>query len=60
MTIGNVMTDHAFLAAMLALVGLQVLVLGYFTYRIWRTIERMEGVSAATLLEVRKVLGQSR
>ena len=58
------MTDHAFLAAMLALIGLQVLVLGlvlgYFTYRIWRTIERMEGVGAATFLEVRKVLGQSR
>ena len=50
------MTGHAFLAAMLALIGLQVLVLGlvlgYFTYRIWRTIERMEGVGA--------VLGQSR
>ena len=58
------MTDHAFLGAMLALIGLQVLVLGlvlgYFTYRIWRTIERMEGVGAATFLEVRKVLGQSR
>jgi hypothetical protein len=64
MTIENVMTDHAFLAAMLALIGLQVLVLGlvlgYFTYRIWRTIERMEGVGAAAFLEVRKVLGQSR
>ena len=58
------MIDHAFLAAMLAVVGLQALVqglvLGYFTYRIWRTIERMEGVGAATCLEVRKVLGQSR
>lgn len=58
------MTDHTFLAAMLALVGLQALVqgfvLGYFTYRIWRTIERMERVGAATFLEARKVLGQSR
>lgn len=64
MTIAIEMTDHAFLAAMLTLVGFQVLVqglvLGYFTYRIWRTIERMEGVGAATFLEVRKILGQSR
>jgi len=58
------MTEHAFLALMLSLVALQVLVqglvLGYFTYRMWRTIERMEGVGAATFLEVRRVLGQPR
>jgi len=45
---------------MLALVGLEVLVLGYLTYRISRILERVEGVGAATFLEVRKVLGQSR
>ncbi len=54
------MTEHGFLAAMLALVGLEVTVLGYFAYRIARVLDRVEGVSAATFLEVRKVLGQSR
>ena len=58
------MTEHGFLAVMLALVGFQVvvlgLVLGYFTYRISRILDRVEGTGAATFLEVRRVLGQSR
>ncbi|MBI1962383.1 MAG: hypothetical protein HYS37_03325 [Candidatus Rokubacteria bacterium] len=58
------MTEHGFLALMLAVVMalgvLQALVLGYFTYRIHQILERMEGVGAATFLEVRKVLSQSR
>jgi hypothetical protein len=54
------MIEHGFLAAMLALVGLEVVVLGYFAYRISRVLERVEGVGAATYLEVRKVLGQPR
>ncbi len=60
MTIGNKMTEHWFLAAMLALVGFEVVVLGYITYRIFRILERVEGVGAATFLEVRKVLNQPR
>src|SRR5712691_3459631 len=60
MTIRTIMIEHGFLAAMLALVGLEVVVLGYFAYRISRVLERVEGVGAATYLEVRKVLGQSR
>ena len=52
------MTEHGFLAAMLALVGLEVVVLGYITYRIHRILERVEG--AATFLEVRKILSQPR
>ncbi len=64
MTIRGVMTEHGFLAAMLALVGLEVLALGlglgYFTYRVSRVLDRVEGVGAATFLEVRRVLGQSR
>jgi len=56
------MTEHGFLATMLALVAFEVVVLGvvlgYFTYRIFRKSERIEGVSAATFLEVRKVLSQ--
>lgn len=46
------------MATMLALVGFEVLVLGYFTYRVSRILERVEGVGAATFLEVRKVLNQ--
>jgi len=60
MTIRTIMIEHGFLAAMLALVGLEVVVLGYFAYRISRVLERVEGVGAPTYLEVRKVLGQSR
>ncbi len=47
MTIWDKMTEHGFLAAMLAL-------------RIFRILERVEGVGAATFLEVRKVLNQPR
>ena len=58
------MTEHGFLAAMLALVGFEVValgvVLGYITYRIFRILERVEGVGAATFLEVRKILSQPR
>ena len=60
MKIGNKVTEHWFLAAMLALVGLEVVVMGYITYRIHRILERGEGVGAATFLEVRKVLSQPR
>ena len=54
------MTEHGFLAAMLALVGLEVVMLGYITYRIHRILERVEGIGAATFLEARKVLSQPR
>ncbi len=54
------MTEHGFLAAMLALVGFRVVVLGYITYRIFLILERAERVSAATFLEVRKILSQPR
>jgi hypothetical protein len=58
------MAEHGFLAAMLALVGFEVfalgVVLGYFTYRISRILDRVEGIGAATFLEVRKVLSQPR
>ena len=54
------MSEHGFLAAMLALVGLEVVVLGYITYRIFRILERVEWIGAATFLEVRKVLNQPR
>ncbi len=54
------MTEHGFLAAMLALVGFEVAMLGYLIYRIFQILERVEGVGAATFLEVRKVLTHPR
>lgn len=54
------MSEHAFLAAMLVLVALEVSVVGYMAYRVHRTSERIEAIGAATFLEVRRVLGQLR
>lgn len=58
------MSEHAFLAAMLFAVGLEVVVvalaLGYYGYQIRKSVERTEGITAATYLEVRKVLSQPR
>ena len=52
------MTEHGFLAAMLAVIGLEVLVVGYLAYRAYRSAQRSEAVGATTFLEVRKVLSQ--
>jgi hypothetical protein len=64
MTMGDKMSEHGFLAVMLAVVVFEVVLLGlglaYFGYRISRVLGRVEGVGAATFLEVRKVLGQPR
>ena len=54
------MSEHAFLAAMLAFVALQVAVVGYMGYRVHRASQRIEAIGAATFLEVRRVIGQSR
>jgi hypothetical protein len=58
------MTEHAFLAAMLAvglvMLAIEAAVLGIVSYRISRILERVEGIGAATFLEARKVLDQSR
>jgi hypothetical protein len=54
------MSKHTLLAAMLGFVALQVSVAGYMAYWVHRTAERIEGIGAATFLEVRRVLGQSR
>jgi hypothetical protein len=56
---GN-MIEHGFLAAMLALVGLEVVAVGYLAYLTSRVLERVEGITAATYLEVRKALAQPR
>ena len=54
------MSEHGFLTAMLALVGLEVTVGLYLTYRSIRILERIEGGGAATFLEARKILAQAR
>lgn len=58
------MTEHEFLATMLAVVAFEalaeVVVLGYLAYRVFRGVERIEGLTAATFLEVRRILSQSR
>jgi hypothetical protein len=52
--------EHGFLAAMLAIVALEAVVLGIIAYRISRVLERVEGIGAATYLEVRKAFSQPR
>ena len=54
------MSEHAFLAAVLGFVVLQVSFVGYLAYRAHRSSQQIEGLTAATFLEVRKVLGQFR
>lgn len=59
----TLISEHAFLAAMLALVGLETAVSVFFAYRglrLLNRLERIEGVTAAVYLEARKVLPQSR
>jgi hypothetical protein len=53
-------TEHWFLAAMLAVVGLETLVAFYLAYRAFRISERSERLTAATYLEARKILSQLR
>ncbi len=54
------MTEHWFLATMLALVALECAVACYLGYKVYRISERAEAIGAATYLEVRKLLDQSR
>jgi hypothetical protein len=58
------MSEHAFLAVMLAVVALQGLVAvvaaGYFGYQIRKSVERTEDLTGATYLEAKKALSQSR
>lgn len=58
------MTEHGFLAAMLAVVGLEgvvaIVVALYIGYRVYKKSEQIEGVTAAIYLEARKILSQTR
>ena len=58
------MSEHQFMVAMLAFVATEslvaIVVLVWFGYRVYRGIERIEGLTAATYLDARKALSQSR
>jgi hypothetical protein len=52
--------EHAFLASMLAVVGLEGVIALYIGYRVYRRSEQIEGVTAAIYLEARKILSEHR
>jgi len=52
-------TEHWFLALMLAVVGFEALVAIYLAYLVYRKSE-IEDVTAAIYLEARKILSQSQ
>jgi len=52
--------EHRFLAAMLAVVGLETAVVCFMAYKVLRRSEQIEALTAATYLEARKALSQPR
>jgi hypothetical protein len=56
----SAMIEHWFLASMLAVVGLEAGVCCFMAYRVLRRSEQIEALTAATYLEARKGLSQSR
>jgi hypothetical protein len=56
----SAMIEHWFLAAMLAVAGLEAGVCCFMAYKVLRGSEQIEALTAATYLEARKALGQSR
>lgn len=58
------MTEHTFLALLLAVSILEaataIVVAVYYGYRIHKSAERTEGLTAATYLEAKKALTQAR
>jgi hypothetical protein len=54
------MTEHTFHAVVLLLVASLNAWVGYLAYRVHRSAERIEGLTAATFLEARKALERSR
>jgi hypothetical protein len=54
------MIEHWFLAAMLAVVGLEAGVCCFMAYKVLRRSEQIEALTAATYLEARKALTPSR
>jgi hypothetical protein len=54
------MTEHWFMTIMLAVVGLEGAVCCALAYKAFRRSEQIEALTAATYLEARKALTQSR
>jgi hypothetical protein len=54
------MMEHWFMAAMLAVVGLEGVVSLYIGFLVYKKSEQIEGVTAAIYLEARKILSQLR
>ena len=54
------MSEHTFLAAMLGFVAPLTVIGLYMGYRVHQTSQHLDGITAATFLEVRKVLSQHR
>lgn len=54
------MTEHWFLALMLFGVGVETAYVGYLAYKVYRSSQQIEGLTAATYLEARKALEQAR
>ena len=54
------MSEHTFLAAMLAVALIVLGVVSYMGFRVHQASQRIEGITAAVYLEVRKVLGRPR
>ena len=54
------MIEHWFPAAMLAVIGLETAVVCFMAYKVLRRSKQIEALTAATYLEARKALSQSR
>ena len=54
--VGQVVTEHVFMSAVLLLVASMNVWLGYLVYRVHRSAQQIEGLTAATYLEARGAL----
>jgi hypothetical protein len=56
----SVVTEHAFMSALLAVSVLETAFVGYLAYKAYRSGQQIEGLTAATYLEARKALTQQQ
>jgi hypothetical protein len=54
------MTEHVLMIAILVFVVIQVSFVGFLAYRAYQSSKQIEGLTAATFLEARRVLSQYR
>jgi hypothetical protein len=54
------MSEHGLMIAILLFVVSQVSFVGYLAWRAFRMSQQIEGITAATFLEARRVLSQYR